>query len=95
MNSSLDACLSSNKRVKGFICADTNGLCITAKGDLEANQAGRFVSIVRHAGLVAPDAAPAMVLIETASDNILVKEYDSMTSAYSMTVAVKCSRTED
>mmetsp|Transcript_8775 Transcript_8775/g.14946 ORF Transcript_8775/g.14946 Transcript_8775/m.14946 type:complete len:89 (-) Transcript_8775:297-563(-) len=88
MNHALEASIKSNNSVKGILCADNNGLCISAVGELSAQQAGRYASISRTATSLNADT-PATVLIETDESHILVKDYDSMT------IVLKCHPTED
>ena len=67
--------------------ADVNGLCVSAKGELAAEKAGRYTSIVKLAGELAtdPNAVSPSILIETEDRNILVKEYDALNVVISCT----------
>jgi len=79
MENALETTLSSKPFVKGTLITDQNGLCITAKGELSADQSGRFCAISKTAAVLDPDQAAPAVLIESVERNILVKEYDSLT----------------
>ena len=91
-----DFCLSDRLPIpltelflQGTLIADQNGLCISAKGELDCSLAGTFVSMSRHVSSIESDASAApTILIETNNRNILVKEYDSLT------VVLRSSREE-
>ncbi len=72
-----------------MLCADSNGLLIASKGEMDPKLAGRFSSMVKNAALINPDVADPTILIETASRNIVVKNYDSMT------VTMSCLKAEE
>jgi hypothetical protein len=59
------------------------------KGEMNGNLAGRYSSISRQAALLCRDQSCPVVTIETMSNRIVIKDYDTMT------IALKCSRTED
>ena len=82
MDKALDTSFSSKPFLQGILVTDTNGLCISAKGDLTADKAGRFTAIAKTANelsLLSSDQQLPSVLIETEERDILVKEYDSVT----------------
>mmetsp|Transcript_12629 Transcript_12629/g.12265 ORF Transcript_12629/g.12265 Transcript_12629/m.12265 type:complete len:91 (+) Transcript_12629:179-451(+) len=79
MDKALEQSLAAKPFIKGMLCADMNGLLITAKGEIDGSDAGRYSSISRQASSLHPDQAPPTVLIETNDRNILVKDYDSKT----------------
>ena len=69
---------------QGLLCADSNGLAITSKGDLSPAFSGRYASLARHASSLYPDQSPPTILIETNERRIIVKDYDSMTVVMSL-----------
>jgi len=88
MDKALETSLGSKPFVKGLLCADANGLLIAAKGELQGAPAGRYCAIARQASSMCPDQAPPTVLIETASRNVVVRDYDNMV------VVLRCEREE-
>lgn len=89
MNHALESTLSSNSSVKGILCADSNGLCISAVGLLNPKNTGRFCAISRVASSLSPECPPPTILIETRDMDILVKDYDGMT------IVLKCTPNDD
>eukprot|EP01038_Epipyxis_sp_PR26KG_P009673 gene9673-13023_t len=85
MENALESSFVDKPFVKGFLCADNNGLLISAKGELEGASAGRFTAIFRNASLLNQEQTLPTVVIETEKRSVLIKEYDSMT------VVLRCS----
>lgn len=84
MERALIQAMNSKPFIKGLLCADSNGLAITSKGELSPAFAGRYSSLARHASSLYPDAGPPTILIETNERRIIVKDYDSMTVVMSL-----------
>jgi len=80
MDRTLETALANKQNVVGVLCADSNGLLISAKGELKGSPAGRYTAISRAAASLCPDQQ-ATVVIETASSSLVIKDYDSMTVA--------------
>lgn len=89
MDRALEAALATAQKqpVKGLLCADANGLLISAKGELKGASAGRYTAISRAAAALCPEQQ-ATVVIETANRNVVVRDYDGMT------VVMRCSTKE-
>lgn len=72
----------------GISCNDPNGLCLLSKGDMKsANDSGTYTTLVRLASQLQTHVEAALIVIETKSSNILVKDYDGHA------VAMKVPRT--
>lgn len=70
-------------------CRIHDFIFVVAKGEIDGKLAGRYASISRNASLINPEVAAPTVLIESASRNIVVKNYDSMT------VVMSCLRADE
>jgi hypothetical protein len=81
MDRALESRLASKPQVKGVLCADSNGLLISAKGELESSSqySGRYASILRHAASLAVDQPPPTVVLETYSKSVVIRDYDNLT----------------
>jgi predicted regulator of Ras-like GTPase activity (Roadblock/LC7/MglB family) len=84
MNQALDNVIASKSAVTGFLCADSNGLCISAKKDFKEKDAGTVSAIYAMATELTEDSSSSpIIVIEMETKNILIKEYDSMVVAVS------------
>ena len=78
MDRALEQALANRAQVKGTLSADSNGLLISATGELKGSPAGRFTSISRAASSLCPEQQ-ATVVIETATGSLVLRDYDGMT----------------
>ena len=85
MDRALEQALASSARqpVRGILAADSNGLLVASKGELKGSPAGRFTAISRAAASLCPEQQ-ATVVVETASGQLVVREYDGMTVVVSV-----------
>lgn len=59
-------CSISQDGVSGILASDSDGLCLTTKGDLSGTVAGYMSTLIARAGTLHPkSAAPPVVCIET------------------------------
>lgn len=84
MNAAIENALSSKPGVTGFLCADSNGLCLVAKKDLKEKDSGKLVEIYNLAATLLDDESPTIV-IETENKEILIKDYNSTVVCVSYT----------
>ena len=88
MDRRLDCVLGgSASGVEGFLCVDSNGLCISAKKELNASHAGRVAQIMQLASDLGEEQASPVVVIESeGGKQLLIKEYDSMVVCLSYSI---------
>ena len=76
----MDARQLLDERVTSVVCSDEHGLCLGTQGKIDgAKTAGFFHSIARRASSLSPEAEAPIVLIETETRDVLVKDYDNFT----------------
>jgi len=66
--------------VVGVLSADGNGLCLNAQGNAPAAASGFGRSLAVRAKQLAGNGHP-IVVVETDSTNIFIKEHDNITTA--------------
>ena len=82
MESLLSGIVDSSDEVTGVVCNDVNGLCLGAKGQVNREKSGFLTSVARRASQLEVDSLDTpMVVIESQTSSILVKEYDGLTVA--------------
>lgn len=82
MEGLLSGLVDATDEVIGVACNDMNGLCLGAKGEVNRAKSGFLTSIVRRASQLDGNSLDSpMVVIESESSTILVKEYDGLTVA--------------
>ena len=86
MDKALENSLVNRPFIRGLLCIDNNGLTIAEKGELAGAPAGRYVSLSRLGSSLCPDQPEPVIMIDTKSRNIAVKDYDSMT------IVISCER---
>merc|ERR1711924_489127 len=81
LNEAVDK-LMQDESVTGVLCADQQGLCLSARGDAKAEAAGALSALGSHAQqLGAPDQGAAVVILDTNSSNILVTSTEDLLTA--------------
>ena len=79
MDKALENSMANRPFITGQLCIDNNGLTVAERGELVGAPAGRYVSLSRLGGSLCPDQPAPMIVIDTKTRNIAVKDYDSMT----------------
>lgn len=75
-NGLVQSLLSGDREgIGGAICNDRNGLCLGAKGAMDASKSGVYTSLVKLASKLDPGSEPPLITIETDKAALLVKEY--------------------
>jgi len=67
--------------IKGFLIADSKGLCLQAQGLGCSQSAGLLTALAAGANLIEPQSSDPVILIESDKLNYLVKKEDSVTVA--------------
>ncbi|XP_076367680.1 ragulator complex protein LAMTOR5 homolog [Tachypleus tridentatus] len=85
MEKPLDRCLDevfNTPGVTGVLCADAQGLCLSAKGTAYPRAAGIITSLMKQAAQLEPTADKLPVLrLESESCNILIQGKSEITLA--------------
>ncbi len=72
---------TENKGAKGVLVTDHEGLCLTARGTLEAGNAARFTSIVDNAAKLGGGEEPPTITIDTDKSTIVIVSKDGFITA--------------
>ncbi|XP_033647187.1 ragulator complex protein LAMTOR5-like [Asterias rubens] len=66
--------------VVGVLCADKQGLCLSAKGTALPESAGLITALSQQAALLKPEStATPVICLESDKGNILVKSHEDTT----------------
>ncbi|XP_022081031.1 ragulator complex protein LAMTOR5-like [Acanthaster planci] len=70
----------SNPGVVGVLCADKQGLCLSAKGTASPESSGIVVALSQQAALLKPETSTTPVIcLESDKGNVLVKSHEGTT----------------
>jgi len=67
--------------VKGVLCSDAQGLCLSARNELSSSQSGFVTSIAVRAANLEPGQPSPAVTIESDRFNVLVRQHGDFTLA--------------
>jgi len=69
-------------KISGFLCVDSNGLCLASEGTANEKSSGIIATIASLAAKLEPNATKSPVIsIESEKTKILIQSKDSITTA--------------